>query len=100
MRMSRTLQAHQLLDELCFRNIGADAVKTLQLGVEVIARGEHDGMRTVAVLDEEIAVGKKHLHRHEIVHEPIGCIRLKFTECTKNLDSYHGDGTFEQPLES
>ena len=67
MRMSRTLQAHQLLDELCLRNIGADAVKTLQLGVEVIARGEHDGMRTMAVLDEEIAVGKKHMHRHEIV---------------------------------
>ena len=35
MRMPRTLQVHQLLDELRFWYVGTDAVETLQLGIRV-----------------------------------------------------------------
>ena len=75
-------------------------MESLQLRVEVVAGGKHDGMGAMRLFDEEVAVSQKNLHRHKIVHEAFGCIRLKFTECTEDADLYHRNDTLQQSLET
>ena len=75
-------------------------MESLQLRVEVVAGGKHDGMGAMRLFDEEVAVSQKNLHRHKIVHKTFGCIRLKFTECTEDADLYHRNDILQQSLET